>query len=80
MGVVLSELGEKIEGIEQVDVLLEILRVCGVKQNLPLKRLVVDLLQRNRGSCDVLREDANAVIYAEPGMLPAQEVPSEVLV
>jgi len=71
-----------------VDVLLEILRVLGVKQDLPFERLVADLLQRDRRPRDVLRqaflsglvEDANAVVDAEAGMLPGQEVAGEVIV
>ena len=71
-----------------MDVLLKILRVRGVKQNLPFERLVADLLQRDWRPRDVLGEallgglveDANAVVDAEAGMLPAQEVPGEVFV
>jgi hypothetical protein len=59
-----------------------------VKQNLPLERLVADLLQRDRRSCDVLGEaflggfveDANAVIDTEAGMLPGQEVAGKVII
>ena len=43
----LGQLGKEVEGIEQVDVLFEVLRVCGVEQNLPLKRLVANLLERD---------------------------------
>ena len=43
----LSEIGEEVEGIKDVEVLLEVLRVRGVKQHPPLERLIVDLLQRD---------------------------------
>ena len=71
-----------------MDVLLEVLRVLGVKQDLRLKRLVADLLERDRRPRDVLRqaflgglvEDADAVVDTEPGMLPGQEVSGEAFV
>ena len=55
---------------------------------LALERLVADLPQGDWWACDVLGEallgglveDANAVIYAEPGMLPGHEVAGEVIV
>jgi hypothetical protein len=63
-----------------MDVLLEILRVFGVKQDLPFEWLVADLLQGDRRPRDVfsqtllggLVEDANAIVYAKSGMLPGQ--------
>jgi len=59
-----------------------------VKQDLPFERFVADLLDRDRRPHDVfsqtllggLVEDANAVVYAEPGMLPRQEVSGEIIV
>ncbi len=84
----LGELREEIKRIKHVEVLFEVLRVCGVEQNLPLEWLVADFLERYGWPCDVLGEallgglveDANAVVDAEAGMLPGQEVPGKVLV
>jgi len=84
----LGQLREKVEGIKQVDILFEVLRVCGVEQNLPLEWLEADFLERYGWPCDVLGKallgglvkDANAVVDAEAGMLPGQEVPGKVLV
>ena len=69
-------------------VLLEVLRVFRVEQYPSLERFVVDLLERDRRPCYVLRqaflgglvEDANAVIYAETGMLPGQKVSGKVFI
>ncbi len=85
---VLGELGEEVEGIKHVKILLEVLRVFRVEQHPPLERFVVDLPQRDWRPCYVLRqaflgglvEDANAVVDTETGMLPRQKVPGEVLV
>jgi hypothetical protein len=85
---VLRKLGEKVESIEHVEVLLEVLRVRGMKQHPPLERLIVDLFEEDRWSCDVfsqalprgLIEDPNAVVYAETGMLPVLKVPGEIFV
>jgi antitoxin component of MazEF toxin-antitoxin module len=70
------------------EVLLEVLRVCGVEWHTPLERLVADLPQGDWWACDVLGEtllgglveDANAVVDAEAGVFPGWEVPGEVLV
>ena len=64
-------------------------KCCAVRQaDPPLERLVADLPQGDWRPRNVLGEalleglveDANAVIYAEARMLPAQEVPGEVMV
>ena len=52
----LGQLGQEVQGIEQVDVLLEVLRVGRVKQDPPLERLVADLLQRNGRPRDVFSQ------------------------
>ncbi len=72
-GNMLSEVDEEVQGIEQVDVLLEILRVFGVKQNLPFERLVTYFLLRRRRPSSVLGAtlpalgvgEANRVVEAE---------------
>jgi hypothetical protein len=84
----LRQLGKEVQGVEHVKVFLEVLRVGRVKEDPPFERLVADLLQGDWRPRNVLGqallgglvEDANAVIYAEAGMLPGQEVAGEVFV
>ena len=52
----LDQLGQEVEGVEHVDVLLEVFGVHGVKKNPSFERVIADLLQRDRRSCDVLSE------------------------
>ncbi len=49
-----GEFCEEVQGIEHMRVLLEVVRVGGVKQHASLERLIRDLLQRDRQQRDVL--------------------------
>jgi hypothetical protein len=88
LGYVLEEVDEEVEGVEHVDVLLEVLRVRGVKQYAAFERLIADLLRRHRRTRDVfgqtllrrMVEYANAVVDAEARMLQGQEVSGKVFI
>ncbi len=66
---VLSRLREEVEGVERVDVLLEVLRVRSVEKHHPLERLIADLLRRDRRTCNdpvgqMLREEGRSLSTA----------------
>ena len=70
----LRQFGDELQGVEKVDILLEVFRVGCVEQDSTLERFVTDLLQGNWRASYVLGEiflsltvqDADAVVDAEP--------------
>lgn len=48
----LRELGKKVERIKQVNVLLEVLGVGGMKEYAPLERFLADFLEQHGKACD----------------------------
>ena len=62
----LRQLGYKIQGVEHVHVLLEVLGVCDMKEHAPLERFVSDLLQRKRWSREALGKAFLSMIVEDP--------------
>ena len=74
----LGELGDEVQRVERLHILLEILGIDGVEEYPRLEWLVPDFLQRKRRSrhvfCEVLPrlivENPDAIVDAEAGMSP----------
>jgi len=84
----LREIGQEVEDIEHMKVLLEVLGVCLVEQKPTFERLLANLLKRDQSPGDALGEaflrrlveNANAAVDAEAEVLPGQEVSGKIFI